>query len=111
MVRVNNSPTGCFWNCVGMAIAVLSVGLSCSLARAKTFELELAQYKLKTGSAILEVQKVSNTLEESADLLPLATAKRQEIKQQLNQTNAALDQASSEIEQITTESIESLPEP
>lgn len=104
MVRVNNSPTGCFWNCVGVAIAVLSFGLSYSLARAKTFELELAQYKLKTGSAILEVQKASDTLERSVDRLPLTTAKRSEIKQQLDQTSAALDQASTEIEQITTES-------
>jgi hypothetical protein len=104
MVRVNNSPTACFWNCVGCAIAVLSFGLSYSLSQAKTFEMELAQYKLKTGSAILEVQKVSDTLERSVDRLPMQSTKRQEIKQQLDRSSAALDQASTEIEQITTES-------
>jgi hypothetical protein len=106
MVRINNSPTACFWNCVGMAIAIMSIGLSVSLARSKTFEMQLAQYKLKTGSAILEVQKVSDTLEKNVDLLPITQGKRREIKQQLNQTSAVLDQASTEIEQISTESIE-----
>lgn len=53
MARLNSAPTPMFWNCVGFAIAVLSIGASWSISRAKILELEMAEYKLKTGSAVL----------------------------------------------------------
>ncbi len=98
-----------FWNQLGFAIAVLSIGTSWSISRAKVFELELAQYKLAVGGALLDVQKVSDTLEKSAERLPIAPAKKAAIKQQLSESNAVINQVQAEVNQSTkqlTEAIE-----
>ena len=52
MINRNGSghPTTLFWNCIGIAIAVISVGMSWSVAQTSAFELELAQYKLRTSA-------------------------------------------------------------
>lgn len=97
MVRVNSSPTGTFWNCVGMALVIMSLGMSWNLSKTKQFEIELASYKLKTGDAIADVQKVSDTLERSVDLLPLNNPKRQEFKRQLDQSEQELEAAKDDI--------------
>lgn len=97
MVRVNNSPTATFWNCVGMALVIMSLGMSWNLSKTKQFEIELASYKLKTGSAIADVQQVSDTLERSVDLLPLNNPKRQEFKRQLDRSDAKLEAATDDI--------------
>lgn len=105
MVRVNNSaPTSIFWNCVGMALVIMSVGMSWNLSKTKEFELELASYKFKTGSAIAEVQKVSDILERNVvDSLPITNPKRQEFKRQLNQSNLKLEAVASDIFEVTPE--------
>ncbi len=103
MVRVNNSPTGTFWNCVGMALVIMSLGMSWNLSKTKQFEIELASYKLKTGSAIADVQKVSDTLERSVDLLPLNNPKRQEFKRQLDRQKQELEAAADDIFEATSE--------
>ncbi len=90
-----------FWNQLGFAIAVLSIGTSWSISRAKVFELELAQYKLAVGGALFDVQKVSDTLEKSAERLAIAPAKKAAIKQQLSESNAVIDQVQAEVSEET----------
>lgn len=98
MVNRNiNQPTAIFWNCVGISLVVLSVGMSWAITRTKVFELELAQYKLRTGNALTKVQKVSDTLATSAKTLPIAPKKKQEIQKQLDSASAVIEQASSEV--------------
>jgi hypothetical protein len=75
----------------------MSLGMSWNLSKTKEFELELASYKLKTGNAIADVQKVSDTLERSVDLLPLNNPKRQEFKRQLDQSEQKLEAAADDI--------------
>ncbi|MCC0179882.1 hypothetical protein I4641_23375 [Waterburya agarophytonicola K14] len=106
MVRLNSSPTPCFWNCIGIAIAILSVGGAINISRTKTLEIELAQYKLKTSNAISKVQKVSNTLEKVSNTSPIATPKRREIEQQLSESNEILERAFEEIDQDTKQLID-----
>lgn len=99
MINRNGSgqPTTLFWNCVGIAIAVLSVGMSWSIIQNKIFELEIAQYKLKTVSAIANVQKASNTLEQAANALPPKQKKK--IKQLTSESTSVLEKAETTIEQ------------
>lgn len=110
MVRRSIYPTPLFWNFLGFAIAVLSVGASWSISQAKVYQLELAEYKLAVGGALNKVQKVSNTLEQSAERLPIANGARAEIKQQIEESNAVIEQAVAEVEQeieeLTDEKIE-----
>jgi hypothetical protein len=90
-------PTNIFWNCVGISLVVISVGMAWAITRTKVFELELAQYKLRTGNALTKVQKVSDTLEQSAKTLPIAQSKKQEIQEQLAESSAVISEASSEV--------------
>jgi hypothetical protein len=107
MVNRNiNQPTAIFWNCVGISLVVLSVGMSWAITRTKVFELELAQYKLRTGNALTKVQKVSDTLEQSAKTLPIGSKKKQEIQKQLAESSAVIDEASSEVYDEVKELIE-----
>ena len=106
MARIGNSPTPCFWNCIGIAIAILSIGGSINISRTKTLEIEMAQYKLKTGSAISKVQKVSDALEKSADNSAIAPQQKKEIEQQLSESNEILEQAVEQIDRETKQLID-----
>lgn len=104
MVNRNSTPTATFWNFVGFAIATLSVGMSWSIIQNKIFELEIAQYKLKTVSAIANVQKASNTLEQAANTLPPKQKKK--IKQLTSESTSVLEKAETTIEQEVKQLIE-----
>jgi|GEM_PF-2869552 len=105
MVRLN-TPTSGFWNCTGLAIAILSTGVSWSLIRGNAVEMELAQYKLKTGSALYKVQKASDALEQSANSLHFADPQRKEIISEIEQSQEFLESAEAEIEQETEQLLE-----
>ncbi len=109
MVRTNRNPTPMFWNFAGFAIAVLSIGTSWSISQAKVYQMELAQYKLAVGGALLDVQKVSDTLGKSAERLPINPAKKAEIKQQLSESNAVIEQAQQSVNQDIKQLSESAP--
>lgn len=109
VTRNPGAPTSMFWNFVGFAIATLSVGMSWSIIQTKVFELEVAQYKLKTGSAIHKVQKVSNTLEQAATTLPLPSKQKKRIKQLTNESTAVIENAQTVIEQEVKQLIETTP--
>lgn len=107
----SSAPTSMFWNFVGFAIATLSVGMSWSIIQTKVFELEVAQYKLKTGSAINKVQKVSNTLDAAAQTLPIAPKQKKRIRQLTSESRAVIEKAEAQIEQEVKQLIEvELPE-
>lgn len=78
MVR-HNAPTTLFWNCTGIAIVVLSLGMSLSIAQTKTFELELAQYKLSTGEARSKINQVNDRVSK----LPISKSSKQQVKADL----------------------------
>lgn len=92
-----NSPTVMFWNFVGLAIAILSVGVSWSLLQASSYKLEAANQKLEVNTAVKKVQKVSDTLEESVESLPIAEPKKQQLKQQLEQADDELTEINQNI--------------
>ena len=85
MVNRNVSPTAYFWNCLGSALFVGSIGVAISVARTEALELEVARYKLKTGAALSKVQKATETA-------PIAEKTKQEI-------DRVIDEAEQEVEQ------------
>jgi hypothetical protein len=98
MVNRSNSPTEMFWNCVGISLVVISFGMSWTITRTKVFELELSQYKLRTGDALTKVQKVSDQIERSAKTLPIELGKKQALEKQLAESNAVIEEATDEVE-------------
>ena len=100
MVIRNASPTNYFWNCLGSALFVASIGLSISVARTETLQLELARYKLKTGSALTKVKKASEQLEQRTESLPIGIHEKQEIKQKIRDADRVLVEAENQIEQV-----------
>ena len=82
------------------------VFLSCtgiSVVRTRQYELRIAEYQLAVGSALSEVKKVSSTLGQSADTLPIAPQQRWKIEQRLEESNAVIDKTEDEIEQRVDE--------
>lgn len=110
MVWLNSSPTPCFWNCVGVGLTILSVGVSINISRTKTLEIELAQYKLKTGSAISKVREVTSDLEEVTQSTSIEDPRLKAIEQELSESNLILEQAEAEIERETDKLIHSTSE-
>ena len=92
---MRNTPTPCFWNCTGIAVAILSLGVSWSLIRASNYKLEAANHKLEVSTAVSKVKKVSDSLNQSAELLP--EMKKQEIKEQLEVAETELIKTTKEI--------------
>jgi hypothetical protein len=97
MVNRSSTPTPIFWNCVGLSLLMLSIGMSWAITRTKVFELELAQYKLRTGNAISKIQEVSNQIASSAETLPIASGQKQKIQKQLAESTAVIEQAKDEV--------------
>ena len=91
----NNTPTPCFWNCTGIAIAIVSVGVSWSLIRASNYKLEAANHKVEVYRAVDKVKKVSDTLNQSAELLP--EVQKREIKQKLETAQTELELTTKDI--------------
>ena len=90
-----STPTPCFWNCTGMVIAIVSLGVSWSLIRATNYKLEAANHKLEVSTAVSKVKRVSDTLNQSAELLP--ETKKQEIKEKLEVAELELLETTKEI--------------
>ena len=101
MVNVNNFATPCFWNCTGLGIAILSIGMSINISRTKTMEFQLAEYKLKTTNAISEVQKAATHLEAAAEVAPLSLPAQRKIKRELSESNQTLTEAIDLVESET----------
>ena len=90
--------TPCFWNCTGIGIAILSIGISVNISRTKSLEFQLAQYKLKTTNVISNVRHVSSELEAVADDVPLKAEVKRALKKELQQSNQILDRADKELD-------------
>ena len=90
------SPTPWFWNFVGGAAVIMSVGFSYSIIRGSNFKVEAANHKLEINSAIERVkQEVSVTLESSAERVSKKEQKK--INNQLKQVDQSLSQVQSAI--------------
>lgn len=94
-----------FWNFVGFGVMCFAIGSGWSVSRAKAYQLELAQYKLQVGTVLSDVSAVSNTLEQTAKTAAIAPAKKRQIQQLTNKTEATIEQIEAEIEQETSELI------
>ena len=95
-----------FWNFVGFGLMWLLIGSGYSVARAKVYQLELAQYKLEVGTSLNKVQQVSNTLGEATKILPLPQGKKQKIFMQLEESNAVIEQTEQKVERDIKDLIE-----
>ena len=97
MARLN-APTPWFWNCVGISGVVVSIGTSWTLIRGNAVEMELAQYKLRTGAALSKVQKANQIIEDSVEELPVTSPKFEEAKKDLLKSNELLEEAQIQID-------------
>ena len=95
MYRRTLPPTALFWHQFGFAIVVLSIGVSWNVSKTKVLELEVAEYKVKTNSALSKVKKVSHTLEKCAEYLPMTNEERIKIEQDLKQSNKVIEEVGS----------------
>ncbi len=87
----------CFWNCTGIVIAIVSVGVSWSLIRASNYKLEAANNKLEVNTAVEQVRKVSDGLEKSVEQLPLDPTEKQVLQKQLETAETELIETQQEI--------------
>lgn len=111
MARLNHLPTPCFWNFIGLSCVIVSIGTSWTLIRGNAVEMELAQYKLRTGTALSKVQKANELAQENIEILPIASPQRQEAEQDLLKSNELLEQAQSQIDESEKQIIKTPVEP
>lgn len=107
MARITNTPTPCFWNFVGASIFIGTLAVGYTIIRGNVVEMELAQYKLKTGSALNRVRRVVSNLEVETQTIPIAKTKKRAIADELSESNLILEQAQQEIEQETSKFVNS----
>jgi hypothetical protein len=75
-----------------------SIGIAVTVARTETLQLDLARYKLRTGTALVKVQEASKELESSTQALPIDRGSKQQIKQKIRDADRALVEAENELE-------------
>ena len=83
---------------IGFGLMWFLIGCGWSISRAKSYQLELAQYKLAVGQVLSGVRKVSDTLERGAQTSTIAPAQKREIQQLTQDATAVLEQVESNIE-------------
>ena len=94
-------PTIWAWNFVGFGLMWFLIGSGWSVARAKAYQIELAEYKLQVGTALSEVKKVSDTLESVSNLPAIAPKQRQKIKKLTRKSDRILDAVEERVEKET----------
>lgn len=77
-----------------------------SLSTAKQYQLQIAEYKLSVGSALSEVKKVSDTLEQTAKNSPIALEQIRQIEELTIESDAVLEELEAEIEEETDKLLE-----
>lgn len=98
MVRQYSLVSQWFWNFVGFGLMWLLIGSGYSVARAKVYQLELAQYKLEVGTSLSNVQQVSDNLIQTTKTLPLPQVRKQKIITQLEESNAVIEQTKQSVD-------------
>ncbi|MEM6613288.1 MAG: hypothetical protein AAF652_13730 [Cyanobacteria bacterium P01_C01_bin.72] len=110
MVKKSMIASEWFWNQLGFAIAVFSVGTSWSISRAKVYQIELAEYKLQVGTVLHEVKKVSDTLEQVSQSAAIAPLEKRKIQAATQKSDRLLEAVEKDIEEQTEKLIKSEPE-
>ena len=95
--RYNSPPTNLFWTFTGLAIFILSVGVSWSLIRASTYKVETDNHKLEVNSAVNKVKKVSGEITEKVESLPISNSEKQQLKQDLEKADNKLTEINQKI--------------
>ena len=97
-----------------LAQIILSVGASVfmgfsghSLSKAKTYQVQLAEYKLQVGTVLTSVEKVSDTLEQTAKTSAIAPADKKKIQQLTQKSDRLLEAVEKDIEEQTEKLIKS----
>lgn len=96
MVR-RTTPTDVFWNFIGLAIFILSIGVAWSLIRASTYKLETANHKLEVNSAANRVKEVSDKINREVEALPIPSPVKAQFQQELEQADEKLIEIKQEI--------------
>lgn len=104
MVRRSFVPTATAWNFSSFGLMIFLCCSGVSVARTKQYQLEIAEYKLAVGSALSDVKQASDTLERSADTLPIAREQKRKIEKLTSKTDAVLQRVQNDIE-IETEKL------
>lgn len=97
-------------NCLGFGMMCFLIGCGYSMAQAKVYQMELAEFKLAVGSALSGVKQVSDTLERSAVSATIAPQEREKIRRLTEKSSAVLEQVESDIEDETEKLIYLEPE-
>ena len=98
----NDNFTNWAWNFIGFGLMWFLIGSGWSVSRAKAYQIELAEYKLQVGSALSEVEKLSNDLEHTAsESIAIAPREKYQIQKQAEKSAAVLELVKSSIEQET----------
>ena len=98
------------WAFVGFGIMCFLMGSGWSVARAKYYQLQLAEHRLAVNSVLSGVKEVQETLIKSAETSAIAPQEKQEIKQQIQKNNRILDRVEADIEETTNKLIKSTSE-
>lgn len=90
-----------FWSFVGFGLMWFLCCSGISVARATNYQIELMEYKLAVGGALSSVEKVSDTLEFSAETSAIAPRSKREIKQLVKKSDRDLQAIEQDIDSQT----------
>ncbi len=98
MVNYRSSFPAFAWNSLSIGISTFLCCSGISIVRAHNYQIEHKQFKLEVGAAISQVQRVSDTLERTAQTSAIAPKQKREIQQLTQKSSAVLEQVESDIE-------------
>ena len=99
MINKIAGPTPMFWNCAGLAVAALGVGMCVQLFRTKSFELQFAEYRLRNGYAVNQARDATESVKQNVINLPINQQEKRRLLHDLNESETVLEQTEAEIVQ------------
>lgn len=103
MVRQLKPSRVWFGNFIGFGLGLMwfLMGSGWSIARAKAYQLEVAEYKLQVGLALSSVWEASNTLQSVSATSPIALKEKQKIHAATIKSDRILEKIEKDIEEET----------
>ena len=85
---------------------ILCCGATYSMVRSQNVKVQIAGNQIEVTNAIAQVEKLSETLEESAKRLPISEPEKNRIKQELIEIDRAITTTEREVNQNLEELID-----
>lgn len=109
MKRYRSTPTPWFWNCLGIALVVISIGIAWSFIQSVGYKVGTANHYLEVNRKLEEAKRVNSDIANDVKRSPIDTPTKLRTLRKLKKSQDLLEETSTEINQNQQELLDENP--